>query len=120
MSFSEPNVYLIAYDIADVRRLTRVHRFLKQRSLAVQYSVFLGRFNQRGLHDVMGGLALEINAGEDDVRLYPLPNRCETLMLGRDSFPRGIYLPDTQLIKFLKPRPSARSEAVVPQEGEPE
>jgi CRISPR-associated protein Cas2 len=120
MSFSEPSLYLIAYDIAEPRRLVRVHHFLKRRALSIQYSVFLGRLNRNGLNSVLGGLAVEINSSEDDVRLYPVPKRCETLMLGRDSFPRGIQIADMQLVEFLKPRLGEDSGAPVRQRGEPE
>jgi len=49
VSFSEPHVYLISYDIADPRRLQRVHAFLRRHALPVQYSVFLARLSERRL-----------------------------------------------------------------------
>ena len=47
--------WIVAYDIASPRRLVRVHRFLKQRGLATQYSVFTVETNSTGLNDIMAG-----------------------------------------------------------------
>ncbi|MBX3630284.1 MAG: CRISPR-associated endonuclease Cas2 [Nitrosomonas sp.] len=41
MADNQSNLYLIAYDIADSKRLARVHRVLKQQGLPVQFSVFM-------------------------------------------------------------------------------
>ena len=40
MADNQANLYLIAYDIADPKRLVKVHRTLKRQGLPVQYSVF--------------------------------------------------------------------------------
>ena len=77
------NLYLICYDIADPRRLAKVHRFLAGEALPVQYSVFAGQFTPARLREVVGNLLGMIAADEDDVRIYPLPERCEAVFLGR-------------------------------------
>ena len=40
MADSDNGLYLIAYDIANPKRLSRVHKTLKKQGLPVQYSVF--------------------------------------------------------------------------------
>ena len=40
MADSQNGLYLIAYDIANPKRLSHVHRTLKKLGLPVQYSVF--------------------------------------------------------------------------------
>jgi CRISPR-associated protein Cas2 len=101
MSASEDRAWLVAYDIADVKRLVRVHRFLKQHALAVQYSVFATMRSERQMERVVAGVCAEMDGDEDDFRVYPLPALCETHVLGPGAFPRGIELVDRQLIQLL-------------------
>lgn len=85
------NTYLICYDIANPRRLQRVHRALSKVALAVQYSVFVAPFTEAELQRVWDILAFEINPKEDDVRAYPIEP--ETLVTrGMPLFPDGILL----------------------------
>ena len=83
--------YLICYDIANPRRLQRVHRALSRVALAVQYSVFVAPFTEGELGRVWDRLACEINPKEDDIRAYPIEP--ETLVTrGVSLFPEGILL----------------------------
>lgn len=84
--------WLIAYDIADPRRLGRVHRFLKALAIPVQYSLFVYQGSQFMLDHIMAGIAERIEPRADDVRAYHLPERCEVTMLGNQSLPDGIVL----------------------------
>lgn len=90
--------FVIAYDIADPRRLARVHRFLVREAFPVQYSVFLGTFSPRGLNAVLEGLAAIIHPREDDVRAYPLPSRPQIESLGRPVLPDGVIPGDGTFI----------------------
>lgn len=112
MSTSEPRLYLICYDVADPRRLQRVHYYLKHHALAVQYSVFLARVSERRLDSILAGVAERIDPQEDDVRAYPLPADCQPVSLGRQYFPSGLVLLDPLLNPLLRhpgPLPSGRS-----------
>jgi CRISPR-associated protein Cas2 len=87
-----PDAWLIAYDIADPRRLASVHRYLKRYALAVQYSVFLGWFSARQVDSLRRGLEQRIDPRRDDVRLYHLPSRTQLYRFGRQWLPERVYL----------------------------
>lgn len=86
------NAWLIAYDIADPRRLGRVHRLLKTVAMPIQYSVFLTWLNDRQLAGLVEQLRARINVREDDVRLYHLPAVTELTTLGKQWLPEGVQL----------------------------
>jgi len=99
---SEAKTYIIAYDVADARRLVRVHQLLKGVALAVQYSVFAGSFTARALERVLEEVSERIDGEEDDVRVYPAPERCEALVVGGSRQPRGVLLAGEDLGVFLR------------------
>lgn len=86
------DAWLIAYDIADPRRLGRVHRLLKKIAVPIQYSVFLAWLNERQLAWLVEQLRGRINVREDDVRLYHLPVATELTTLGKQWLPEGVQL----------------------------
>lgn len=101
MSVSETRLYLISYDIADPRRLQRVHAFLKKHAMPVQYSVFLARVSERRLVSLLAEINQRIDPRSDDVRAYPLPADCEAVTLGRLYLPEGVMLKDPLLDELL-------------------
>jgi CRISPR-associated protein Cas2 len=82
--------YLICYDIADPRRLGKLHRYMKKHCLPLQYSVFLAWENSQSLDRLMAPVKKIIKANRDDVRVYPLPTELEYSHLGRQPFPDGV------------------------------
>ena len=64
--------YLICYDIADPKRLARLHRYLCKHAVPLQYSVFSTRLSPKELMWVNRYIHGLINPQEDDVRIYPL------------------------------------------------
>lgn len=92
MSEHRTRAYLIAYDIADPRRLARVHRRLKHEAVPIQYSVFLTRATSARLDRILDVLTEEIDAGKDDVRIYLVPDRTEVIVFGRKPLPEGVLL----------------------------
>jgi len=89
-----PALYLICYDIADPRRLVRVHRYLKGHGIPVQYSVFVAKLRPRSLDLVMAGISERIDPRADDVRAYALPATLRIERIGREYFPEGLSLLD--------------------------
>lgn len=92
MADSQNGLYLIAYDIADPRRLSRVHRTLKKQGLPVQYSVFTVVIKRKALLRLMESISRLIHPAEDDIRCYRLPEHTDINTLGRQFFPEDVML----------------------------
>ncbi len=92
MAINQPRQYLICYDIADPRRLGRVHRFLTTCAVALQYSVFSAILRRKELEYILANLEERIDVREDDVRVYPLPDAPQATTIGRSFLPEGITL----------------------------
>ncbi|OQW66520.1 MAG: CRISPR-associated endonuclease Cas2 [Proteobacteria bacterium ST_bin11] len=92
MADSELGLYLIAYDIANPRRLGKVHRILKKQGLPVQYSVFTAVLKRPSLLRLLERIEQQIGAVEDDVRCYRLPAQTDTVSLGKQLFPDDVML----------------------------
>ncbi len=92
MADGENGLYLIAYDIANPKRLSRVHRVLKKQGLPVQYSVFTVVIKRKALLRLLDAINRLIQPAEDDVRCYRLPESTEIKTLGRQFFPDDVML----------------------------
>lgn len=85
-------LYLVAYDIADPKRLNRVHRVLKKEGLPLQYSVFSVSLNRTRLNRLLLVLDRIIDAREDDIRCYALSPPFDCQILGKQYFPEEVML----------------------------
>ncbi len=92
MPINKPGNYLICYDIADPRRLQRVHKFITGFAVPVQYSVFLARMTPAALTEILDGLCNIIEPAWDDVRAYRLPDRPRAVTMGRAILPPSVQL----------------------------
>lgn len=72
----ETTCYVIAYDIPDDRRRTRVHKILSGFGNWTQYSLFECFLSKKELILLKAKLAKHLDAGRDSVRFYPLCARC--------------------------------------------
>jgi CRISPR-associated protein Cas2 len=95
MAVHQARPYLLAYDIADPKRLSRVHRTVRDYGLPLQYSVFLVVVNTQRLDQLLAQLDDIIHDKEDDIRVYPLPMQFDADQYGRQWLPRGIDLPES-------------------------
>ena len=89
--------YIICYDIADPRRLGRIHRALKKQATPVQAAVFLFCGSDQQLQRCLDELQRLMDPHADDIRAYPLPQRGLRLVLGPSTLPEGVFwsgLPD--------------------------
>ena len=84
--------YLIAYDIADPRRLVRLHHRLRERALHLQYSVFIARLGHRGRDRLLREISDLIDVRADDVRVFTLPERAHWVWYGVPPTPEAVYM----------------------------
>ncbi len=82
--------FVVGYDIANPRRLQRVHREMCKHATPLEYSVFLLVGDRRAKDLCLARMAGRIKNNEDDVRCYPLPVRGFQGRIGRASLPLGI------------------------------
>jgi CRISPR-associated protein Cas2 len=94
MALNQIRSWLIAYDIANPRRLRRVHRALRECAVPVQYSVFAARCSAAKLGSIRMSVAGLIAKREDDVRFYPVPEPASIFVHGRKALPEGLQLLD--------------------------
>lgn len=84
--------WLICYDIADPRRLGRVHRLVSRQAMQVQYSIYLYHGSASDLQDLMSELRKRIHPREDDIRIYTLPRRPELILRGQTLAGESLFL----------------------------
>lgn len=102
MALNQPATWLIAYDISDPKRLARVHRYVRDHAIPLQYSVFLTEQTPRQIKKLTDELRTLIVEREDDVRVYRLPAYPTIETFGRTILPDGADLIDSALSYWLR------------------
>lgn len=100
--------FLVAYDVREPRRLVRLHRFLKKRARALQYSVFVASLTTAERRRLLAGIRRIIDPGADDVRLYPVPPGADFAVTGKSLLPDGVLVVDGSTRKPGGTRKSGR------------
>jgi len=99
MTFA-PRTWLICYDIADPKRLNKVHRTVSQHAMPVQYSVFHLHATPAQIEELLATLRHIIDPQQDDIRVYPLPRQPEFVTMGRTPWSRGNLLIGNEIPDF--------------------
>lgn len=105
MAINQKRNWLIAYDIADPKRLGRLHRAIIKHSLPVQYSLYLYNGDNKDIKKLLDELSKHINIREDDLRAYPIPTQTEIHTLGKNGMLDRILLTDEnydQTVRIIK------------------
>jgi len=85
MAINRPVPCLICYDIANPKRLQRLHRKITAVAVMIQYSVYFAELNRHELTLLIDEIGGCIDPSEDDVRIYPLPQDVQVDALGIQS-----------------------------------
>jgi len=94
---------LVCYDIADPRRLQRVHRLLKGEGIPLQYSVFLVLVTPKEREALLDRICSIINEKQDDIRIYPVSHTMEFVALGQQYLDPAMMLTGEGLIELQAP-----------------
>src|SRR6266480_2418908 len=73
---SQTTCYVIAYDIPDDKRRTKVHKLLSGFGKWTQFSLFECFLSKKELVLLRSKLAEHLEAAQDSVRFYPLCANC--------------------------------------------
>lgn len=84
--------YLVCYDIADPRRLQRVHRRVIKHAMFIQLSVYYLQGDHNDLAALLGDLQDVIDERRDDVRAYSVRPLSEAQQIGCPWLPEGVGL----------------------------
>jgi CRISPR-associated protein Cas2 len=76
MASNQATCYVIAYDIPDDRRRTKVHQILSGFGAWTQYSLFECFLSKKELIQLKAKLAKHLNETQDSIRFYPLCAAC--------------------------------------------
>ena len=76
MASNQTTCYVIAYDIPDDRRRTKVHKILSGFGTWTQYSLFECFLSKKELVQLRAKLAKHLKEAQDSVRFYPLCTAC--------------------------------------------
>ena len=99
-----PGWYMVCYDIADTRRLGKIHRIMKKNGIAAQRSVFFAQGTTAEMENLLGELGRVMDEGSDDIRAYPVegPKKVWTTGGILESYP--LVRPGTPIKKRKKPK----------------
>jgi CRISPR-associated protein Cas2 len=92
MAAGKSILHLLAYDIADPRRLVRVHRTVRNVGVPLQYSVFLVPGTAAEIDRLLVEIDDIIDPRQDDIRVYPLPQKPDVVHYGRQWLAPGSNL----------------------------
>jgi CRISPR-associated protein Cas2 len=76
-SAEDTTLYIIAYDIPDDKRRTKVHKVLCGYGAWTQYSLFECWLNRRQILELRVKLSKHLVEERDSVRFYPLCGGCQ-------------------------------------------
>ena len=117
MPASRRTPWIICYDIADPRRLHKVHRTVSRNAEPIQYSVFRKNATRNKVLAVLREVEHSIDHRYDDVRAYPLLTTASPMLYGRRLLPEGVWRADHPDLFFSNSQTADRATLVDRQLG---
>ena len=79
---------IVAYDVADHKRLAKIAKIMEDYGTRVQYSVFEIYADEQIINEIMKRVSRVLDEQNDSVRIYPLCKSCEkkTEVLGNPVY----------------------------------
>ncbi len=85
---------IVAYDIADPKRLNRVAKIIKDYGARVQKSIFEVKVDNKRFMEMKTRIENEIQPEEDGVKFFPLCEKCAATI---ENIGNGIFIdPDKE------------------------
>ena len=85
---------IVAYDIADPKRLNKVAKIIKDYGFRVQKSIFEVTVDNKRFIEMKARIEYEINHEEDGVKFFPLCRKCAESI---ENIGNGIFIdPDRE------------------------
>ena len=92
MGQNTPAHWLVAYDIGDKKRLSRIFKVMKKEGIPIQYSLFFVRASPQKMDALMTLLGQLIDKNQDDIRAYRVPQSPWQATLGQPILPADAWL----------------------------
>ncbi len=68
--------FIIAYDIADVKRLRKIAKLVEKKAMRIQYSIyFYHDVTQQEVTTLLDAVSQIYHEKQDDIRVYKIKNR---------------------------------------------
>ncbi len=85
--------WILCYDIADPKRLQRVHRAVVRHAMPFQYSIFQTVDTRAAIEFAVNEIAQHIHPECDDLRAYPLVAQSRNVLYGRRLVAPDVSIP---------------------------
>ncbi len=77
--------FILAYDIADSKRLRKIAKIVEKEAIRIQFSIFLlPKFTKPELLELLDKILKIYNENEDDIRIYKIKNKGINIASGVD------------------------------------
>lgn len=77
-------LYVVAYDMPDNRRRTKLFKAMKGFGVHTQFSVFECELDAKGLEKMLKRIGRLVDPAEDNIKVYPLCKAClgDVMLIG--------------------------------------